>query len=196
VWLAPLLPGGGADLGTALLRLALLGILLEPLAQIPLGLIQARLESTTYILAVVAHFLVRVSLCIALVRWLRWGVSGALWAPALTGAAFGLGLTARELARGVAWPTLSHLRALLRFTLPFLPGGLCSFLLNHGDRFFLWHFCPPDRAAEEVGTYALGLQAGPGRHGLQPQRSRPGAARAPPWPPWAGSPSWRPPPGG
>ncbi len=43
---------------------------------------------------------------------------------------------------------------LLRFALPLMPGGLCFFVMNHGDRFFLGYFGPP----EEVGVYALGYK--------------------------------------
>jgi O-antigen/teichoic acid export membrane protein len=44
--------------------------------------------------------------------------------------------------------------ALLRFALPFLPGGVCFFILHHGDRFFLLHY----GGEESVGTYALGYK--------------------------------------
>src|SRR5262249_12968662 len=99
-------------------------------------------------------FLVRVGLSIFLVRVLGWGVAGALTATALTGALFGLCLTARELARGPAWPDMSHVRGLLSFALPMLPGGLCFFVLHHGDRFFLLR----SASAADVGMYALGYK--------------------------------------
>jgi O-antigen/teichoic acid export membrane protein len=67
---------------------------------------------------------------------------------------FGLALTIRELARGVAQPSLNHIRGLVRFALPLMPGGLCFFILHHGDRFFLLRFASPD----EVGVYALGYK--------------------------------------
>jgi O-antigen/teichoic acid export membrane protein len=35
-----------------------------------------------------------------------------------------------------------------------MPGGLCFFLLHHGDRFFLLRYC----GTEDVGTYALGYK--------------------------------------
>jgi len=147
-WLAP------AGASAWLVYLAVAGILLEPLSLLPLTLIQARVESGTYVVVVVAQFLFRVGLCILLVRFLRWGVAGALAATAATGAAFGLALSARELARGARWPGLARLRAMVAFALPMVPGALCYFVLNHGDRFFLLRH----GGAAETGAYALGYK--------------------------------------
>jgi O-antigen/teichoic acid export membrane protein len=144
----------GHAISRDLVRLAVLAILLEPLTLIPLALIQARMESVTFVLITVGQFLVRVGLSIVLVAWLGWGALGALLATSLTAAAVGTGLCARELVRGAAWPDRTQVMALLRFALPFLPGGLCFFMLHHGDRFFLLHY----RGEEEVGTYALGYK--------------------------------------
>lgn len=153
-WLAPRVSGEGGPLDPWLIRLAILGILLEPLSLVPLGLLQARVESSRYVAVVVGQFLVRVGLSVLLVRFLGWGVAGALAATAATGALFGVALTARELARGVAWPDRGQLRAMIAFALPMLPGGLCFFVLHHGDRFFLLRSC----SAAEVGLYALGYK--------------------------------------
>ncbi len=144
----------GEALPAGLIRLAVLGILLEPLSLVPLVLLQARVRSLAYVLVVVGQFLVRVGLSILLVSVLDWGVAGALTATALTGALFGAALSARELARSAAWPSLAQVRALLAFAVPLLPGGLCYFTLHHGDRFFLAHWC--DMA--EIGRYALGYK--------------------------------------
>jgi O-antigen/teichoic acid export membrane protein len=153
-WLTPDLSSKGAAPTPFLLRLAVLSILLEPLCLIPLALMQARTESAGYVVVVVGQFVVRVGLCILLVRYLHWGVTGTLTATAATGALFGLTLSLRELSKGVATPAMHHLRALLAFSLPMLPGGLCFFLLHHGDRFFLLHYC----STSEVGLYGLGYK--------------------------------------
>jgi O-antigen/teichoic acid export membrane protein len=158
-WLAPCPAGpassaGASFLGMSLFHLAILGILLEPFSLIPITLLQARVESAVYVVIVVAQLLVRVSLAVFLVRYLGWGVTGALGASAATALIFGLVLSARELGRGLAWPKMSYMANLFRFALPLMPGGLCFFLLNHGDRFFLRHFNSP----EEVGIYALGYK--------------------------------------
>jgi O-antigen/teichoic acid export membrane protein len=153
-WLTPDLSTSARAPAPFLLRLAVLGILLEPLCLIPLALMQARSESAGYVLVVVGQFILRIGLCILLVRYLHWGVTGTLTATAATGALFGLTLSLRELGKGLAWPAIHHLRALVAFSLPMLPGGLCFFLLHHGDRFFLLHYC----STSDVGLYGLGYK--------------------------------------
>jgi O-antigen/teichoic acid export membrane protein len=153
-WLGPYCSGEAGALTDDLLRLALLGILLEPFSLIPLALMQARVESVTYLLVVLGQFLFRVALAIGLVRGLGWGVGGAFLATAATGLVFGLALCGRELSRGLARPSAGQCRGLFAFALPLVPGGLCFFVLHHGDRFFLW-YCG---SAAEVGTYALGYK--------------------------------------
>jgi O-antigen/teichoic acid export membrane protein len=146
--------GKPTQLSMGLLRLAILTILLEPFSLVPLTLLQARVESVAYVIVVVGQLLLRISLAIALVRFLNWGATGALAATACTGVVFGLTLTTRELLRGVACPSMQHIRGLIRFALPLMPGGLCYFVLNSGDQFFLKHY----RSFEEVGIYALGYK--------------------------------------
>jgi O-antigen/teichoic acid export membrane protein len=147
-------PGSAPELGVGLFRLAVLGILLEPFSLVPLTLVQAREESASYVVIVVMQLLFRVTLAIVLVRYLRWGVAGALAATACTGLVFGLALSARELCRGVAWPSAAEMGGLFRFALPLMPGGLCYFVMHHGDRFLLRHYS----STEEVGIYALGYR--------------------------------------
>jgi O-antigen/teichoic acid export membrane protein len=146
--------GGWLNEEPRLLVLAVLAILLEPLHLLPLALMQARLESTRFVVMTVAHFLTRITFSILFVSWLDWGVAGVPGATALTGAIFATVLVGRELWRGVAWPDWRRMRGLLRFALPFVPASLCFFVLQHGDRFFLQHL----RGSEEVATYSLGYK--------------------------------------
>jgi O-antigen/teichoic acid export membrane protein len=153
-WLGRFMQAGSPPIPAWLLRLAVVGILIEPFCLLPLTLLQARLQSLTYVAISVSQFLTRITLCIVLVKGLDGGVGGALLATALTGAAFGTLLTLAEIWRGVAWPDWGRARALVRFALPLLPGGLCFFILHHGDRFLLLRYCP----GAEVGTYSLGYK--------------------------------------
>jgi O-antigen/teichoic acid export membrane protein len=143
----------GAGVSAGLLRLAVLAILLEPLAIIPMTLIQARLQSTLFVTVTLCQFGVRLTLCVALVAGFGWGVTGVLLATVLTTSAFGVGLCVWELTRSLGRPEWGQVRALLRFALPFVPGGVGFFILHHGDRFFLLRYGP-----EEVGLYALGYK--------------------------------------
>lgn len=153
-WLNGFMHSGSSGINRGLLRLAVLAILLEPLSQIPLTLMQARVESLRFVSITLMQFVVRLGLCVLFVKCLDGGVAGALGATVLMGSIFGLVLCTREVLRGPAWPSRYHLRGLFRFALPLMPGGLCFLLLHHGDRFFLFRYC----SAEDVGTYALGYK--------------------------------------
>jgi O-antigen/teichoic acid export membrane protein len=165
-WLGGTLGPDGATLSANLLRLAVVCILLEPWSLLPLALVQARVESTTFVIITLSQFVVRVTLCVVLVAWLDWGVAGVLAASVLTAAVYGVGLSLRELARSRGRPRASQVWAMVRFALPFVPGGLCFFLLHHGDRFFLLRW----GGRAEVGYYALGykLALGVGMFSLSP----------------------------
>jgi len=154
-WITPWLQASGSAVTAGQVRLAVLCIVLEPLILIPLALMQARAESGRYALINLGMFLLRVGLCVTLVAGLGWGIEGVLTATATTQAIFGLTLSLRELRPPLAWPAWAQIAALWRFALPFLPGGLCFFVLHHGDRYLLLGCCR-DRA--EVGTYALGYK--------------------------------------
>jgi O-antigen/teichoic acid export membrane protein len=153
-WLDQFMAAQSGSVSPWLVRLAFATILLEPFCLLPLILLQARFRSGFYVTITCAQFLVRVSVCILLVKGLNWGVAGALGATAFTVVCFGSLLTLRELWRGLAWPDWTKVRAMLRFALPLVPGGLCFFILHHGDRFLLLRFA----SGTEVGTYALGYK--------------------------------------
>lgn len=134
-----------------LLRLAILTIAIEPFILIPLALMQARTESVQYALSNLVLFLLRVGLCVILVAVFGLGIQGVLLGTAISVGMFGLALVIRELRKGMVLPSWSQVVELWRFALPFLPGGLCFFLLHHGDRFWLSSWW----GMAEVGVYAL-----------------------------------------
>jgi O-antigen/teichoic acid export membrane protein len=151
--MACLLPGlAGVD--AVLVRLGVLTVLLEPFSLVPLSLMQARTQSVAYVSVVAGQFLCRVGLAVLFVAGLGWGVVGVLLAVAMTGAVFGTVLSLVELGRGLALPAWANVRALLGFALPLLPGGVCFFVLHHGDRFFLRTYA----SAADVGVYGLGYK--------------------------------------
>lgn len=145
---------GDAPINAGLLRLALAAIFVEAFTQVPLTLMQARVESVRFVILNVGQFLLRIALCVLFVKYLHGGVAGALASSAVVGAVFSLALCVREMIHSPGRPNLDKLRGLLRFALPLVPGGLCFFMLHHGDRFFLLHYCD----MQDVGTYALGYK--------------------------------------
>ncbi len=145
---------GRPMISAGLMRLAVLGVLLEPLAVMPLALMQARVESAAFVFITISQFVVRVALSILFVVGLDWGVAGILTATAVTSGSYGIALSLRELCRKGAWPDRERLVGLMRFALPFLPGALGFFILQHGDRFFLLRY----RDEATVGVYGLGYK--------------------------------------
>ena len=148
-------PGNGPAVDPGILRLAVLAVLLEPLTLMPMALLQARLESATFVAITASQFVVRVLLTVLLTVWLPWGVTGVLTATAVTTGTYGVVLSLRELIRGGAsWPSWGHVGGLLRFAAPILPVGLCFFILQYGDRFALLYW----RGEQDVGVYGLGYK--------------------------------------
>jgi len=139
---------------TVLLAFGVLAFLLESTTLIPLVLMQARLESGSYVCTTVAMLLCRITLAILAIAVLGWGIWGVFASTAVTAGTFGLVLTLRELAKGSFRPDFAKLREVARYALPFVPGGLCFFVLHSGDRFFLVRCA----GTEEVGLYALGYK--------------------------------------
>jgi O-antigen/teichoic acid export membrane protein len=152
-WLCSSIRSDHVLLTPSLLRLAFVGVLLEPLCLIPLTLLQTRLQSTTYLFVSLGQLVMRVSLCVFFVAGLGWGVWGVVLATLLTSGTFAGYLCVREALRGLARPDPAQARALLRFACPFLPASVCFFILHQGDRFFLMR-----QNAAAVGIYAFGYK--------------------------------------
>lgn len=142
------------DLGDpALFRLAVLAAFLEATCAVLLVFPQARQESGRYVALTLGQLVLRVALVLVFVVGCGWGVWGIFLASALVSGLLAAVLATRELTAG-GRPDWSQVPAMARFALPFLPSGLCYFVLNNGDRFFL----KPYGGVEVVGTYALGYQ--------------------------------------
>ncbi len=137
-----------------LLVFGVLAVLIEATTIIPLALMQARVESGYYVCTTLAMCVCRIGLTIIAVAALGWGILGILAASAFTAGAFGGVLTLRECLRGSFRPDWSRLRDIAKFAIPFVPGGLCFFVLHSGDRFFLMRSV----GAEQLGLYALGYK--------------------------------------
>lgn len=148
-WLAGQLDVGRADIFCLAVTAAFLDALFGVLLVFP----QARQESLSFVGLTLAHFVLRIGATLLFVVGFGWGIRGIFLASALVSGMFAVGLAVRECAVG-GWPDWSQLPAMVRFALPFLPTGLCYFLLNNGDRFFL----KPYGGEATVGTYALGYQ--------------------------------------
>lgn len=134
--------------------LAVVLVVLEAIVELPLILMQARLESVKYVVATICMFCFRVTLAVIAVAGFGWGVWGVLGSSITTSAVFGIFFTWREVSLSGFHPNMKKLREVFRFILPFVPVGLCGMVLHNGDRFFLMHF----GGADQVGIYSLGYK--------------------------------------
>jgi O-antigen/teichoic acid export membrane protein len=128
--------------------------LLDGLAVLMQTANQARFESIVYVTVALAQFLVKVGLSILFVAGFGWGIWGVVAASLVRSVCFVMLLLVWECWRGVAWPDTRTVREMLAFAMPFVPAGLCFFVLNSADRFFLLGWVSPS----EVGIYGLGYR--------------------------------------
>jgi len=139
-----------------LFRIAGFLMLTQILCAVPMAFLQARMASKTYIAVSSLQSFFIISMNIIAVVFLGWRVQGVLVATLAGNAVFALGLNAWTI-RTAGWSfDRSFLKRLLRFGLPFIPGGLCLFVLNSADRLFLQKFVD----SSSVGIYALGYKLG------------------------------------
>lgn len=137
-----------------LLWMAVLAALIDGVAVVVQATNQARLESGFFVTVSFAQFVVKVALCVLFVVGFGWGVWGVVLASLGRSTLFAAALVFGEWRRGLLWPDGKTVREMVAFVLPFLPTGLCFFVLNSGDRFFLVRQGGPG----EVGIYGLGYR--------------------------------------
>ncbi|WP_165250230.1 lipopolysaccharide biosynthesis protein [Paludisphaera soli] len=138
----------------SLVRLAFLGALSDALLLVCLSLVQARVESIRHTALLLAGFCLRLALIAALVGLGRMGVRGILYSTIGASSLLTTYLVSVEVRRSGFHPDLGLLWSMAKFALPFLPAGLCGFILGAGDQFLLSRYV--DKA--EVGFYALGCK--------------------------------------
>lgn len=146
----------GSKNNLVLFRIAGFLMLTQILSAVPMAFLQARMASKAFITVSSLQSLVIISMNIIGVVLLGWRVQGVL-IMTLTGSSFfAIGLNAWTI-RTVGWSfDRSFFKRLLRFGLPFIPGGLSLFVLNSADRLFLQKFAD----SSSVGIYALGCKLG------------------------------------
>lgn len=140
-------------------RLVTFGIavtMLESFLTYPIALLQARVESVSFVVANMLVAVTRMLLITVGVVWLGLGVWGVLGASAITFGLFGIALTRREMSRGFPPPNAAIARQVIQFALPLLPAGFIGLALAGADRYFLVTY----NGAVEVGVYALGAKLG------------------------------------
>ena len=121
---------------------------------LPLTMAQARVESVTYMAISIVTVLFRIAIVLFAVIYLRLGLWGVFGGTLVSSLIVGVVVTIREFRGRGFHPDLSQIPDILRFSWPFVPAGLCGFILNNGDRYFLLEYNGP----AVVGVYSLGYR--------------------------------------
>lgn len=137
-----------------LLVFGVVTVLAELFLVIPLALMQARVESLAFVIVSMLMFVIRVGLAVVFVAVMGWGVWGVYGSLLITFIPFGALLTARELRKGPLAVDWHKCKEITRFSLPFIPTGVCFFVLYNSDRFFL----VGTAGTATLGIYALGCK--------------------------------------
>ncbi|NPV03144.1 MAG: lipopolysaccharide biosynthesis protein [Syntrophaceae bacterium] len=146
----------GSKENLVLFRVAGFLMLVQILCAIPMAYLQARMASKAFIAVSSLQSFVILSMNIIAVVILDWRVQGILVSTLIGTAIFSIGLNA-WIIQSVGWSfNVNFFTRLLRFGLPFIPSGLCLFVLNSADRLFLQKFVD----SSSVGIYTLGYKLG------------------------------------
>ncbi len=141
---------GSADL----VRLIAATLFADALAIVPLTLIRMEERSRWFVILTTARFGTALVLNILFVVVFGWGVRGILLGGAITSGALVLLLIPEFVRHRGGGFSVSVLREMLRFGLPFLPVPLSLWLIDYSDRYLLEIF----RTRDELGFYALGYK--------------------------------------
>jgi len=137
-------------------RIVFVTLLLTLMADVPMAYFRARQASVRYSVFVSCRLLAMLGLNLLFLIGLGWGVFGLLLGSMLAHGAFAILLMAL-VVREVGWGFDGRLLlGMLRYGLPYVPGGLGMFVLNFADRFFLQHYA----GLAAVGLYSLGYKFG------------------------------------
>ncbi len=137
-------------------RLMAAGSFFDLMCVLPMALLQADQKSVTFAKFNLLRFSVGLGLNLLMVAWFHMGLKGILLSTIGSAGTLMVILQPKMWLRERPTPDAGLARQLLKFGLPFVPGGLFLFVLNNGDRYFLARLATP----AEVGLYALGYKLG------------------------------------
>ena len=120
------------------------------------SVLRAQLRSLPFMILSLANTLVAVLLNIYFVAVAHIGVRGIIYSGIISSLLVGIYLWIRIVPQVGLRFDPSKLGPMLRFGLPFVPGGIFAFVLNWSDRYFLRLYS----SMEAVGLYGLGYKMG------------------------------------
>jgi O-antigen/teichoic acid export membrane protein len=141
---------------TGLFRIVFLTMMFSLASEIPLSFIRAQQRSVLYTVISLCRLILSLGLNILFIMGFGWGVQGIILSGLITNGISSLYLSFYTIKQvGISF-SLGKLKEMIKYGLPYIPGGAGMFVLNFLDRFFLQRFT----SLSEVGIYSLGYKFG------------------------------------
>ena len=130
---------------------------LGSLVAIPMALYQARQQARRFVVFGYTRFLVQVTVQAGLVAGMGMGALGVVLGQFAAALFFGVFVTRQAWREWRVWPVSGDwFRKALVFSLPLLPHGLCSWIIDASDRMIVER----SLSLEQAGLYSLGYTIG------------------------------------
>ena len=139
-----------------LFRLIFLSMAFSLAGEIPLAFIRAQQKSVLFTTISVSRLIVNVGLNVLFVVGFGWGIRGIILSGLITHGLTSVFLSAYAFRQTGFFFSLAKLRNMIKYGIPYIPGGLGMFIIHFVDRFLLQRFT----SLSEVGIYSLGYKFG------------------------------------
>jgi len=141
---------------STILMVALASLFMGSVTGLQRAILRAQQRSVMFTAVALANTGISILLNILFVAVLHVGVLGIVYSGLISATLIGIYLWTRISPDLKAGPDRTKLRPMLRYGIPFVPGGIFAFVLNWSDRFFLRLYS----SIAAVGLYGLGYKFG------------------------------------
>ncbi|OPY24919.1 MAG: Polysaccharide biosynthesis protein [Methanobacterium sp. PtaU1.Bin097] len=136
--------------------LASLSLMFDVLNTIPLSVYRAKEKPYHYIMISFSKLLLNILLCIYFIIIVKLGVLGVILSNLISALSVDVLFIPYMFKLYGCYFSKKHLYKLLYFGLPFIPGGICTWIIGNSNRYFINHFLN----LSQTGIYAFGNKLG------------------------------------
>jgi O-antigen/teichoic acid export membrane protein len=161
VWLLLFSPGisllvFNTNDNAGLFRLIFLSMTFGLASEIPLAFIRAQQKSVLFTTISVGRLIVNVGLNVLFIVGFGWGIRGIIFGGLITHALTSTFLSVYVFKQTGFFFSSAKLKNMIKYGIPYIPGGLGMFIIHFVDRFLLQRFT----SLSNVGIYSLGYKFG------------------------------------
>jgi O-antigen/teichoic acid export membrane protein len=139
-----------------LFRLIFLSMTFSLAGEIPLSFIRAQQKSVLFTTISVSRLIFNVGLNVLFIVSFGWGIRGIILSGLITQGLTSIVLSVYTFSQTGFSLSLANLRNMIKYGIPYIPGGVGLFIIHFVDRFLLQRFT----SLSEVGIYSLGYKFG------------------------------------